>query len=282
VGGTCVGLRASELARTSFDDIISWASSDGTFAYEVTWESVPESIREKQKKSKSKSKSKPGAPHPDEQRISLRHVFITKEGAVISDSLKRCVNLVLEREEKKLNGVLQQYSSTLADSASSSQGDEAVASVASSLSASQLCASASAASLLSSAHTKPASSAAPDLSSPAETALLISSRSSPNNAVLATGHSAGGGASPSVTLPRTDPVPLSTGTSSTTATLAAAASRAAVATTQTTPAADLTTTTPADTTNATPAITATTTTAQTAATATDGEVPVTSGTPTQQ
>mmetsp|Transcript_10788 Transcript_10788/g.30328 ORF Transcript_10788/g.30328 Transcript_10788/m.30328 type:complete len:137 (-) Transcript_10788:140-550(-) len=64
-------------ARTSFFDIATWTSSNGTFAYDVT-------------------SKKPGD-------ASVRYIFVTKEGHQISEALKCRVEDMLEEEKRKVD-----------------------------------------------------------------------------------------------------------------------------------------------------------------------------------
>lgn len=79
--------KGGQLAKYIFDDIVSWASSSGTFAFEI---SVGVS-----------SGSSPSPKQGAKKEQNLRLLFLTKEGIAIADAMNKAVAKIVAEEERK-------------------------------------------------------------------------------------------------------------------------------------------------------------------------------------
>src|SRR3989338_199389 len=79
--------RGTQLAKYIFDDIVSWASSSGTFAFEI---SIGVS---------SGSSTPPKQTGKKEQ--NLRLLFLTKEGIAIAEAMNKAVAKIVAEEERR-------------------------------------------------------------------------------------------------------------------------------------------------------------------------------------
>ena len=81
--------RGTLLAKYVFEDIVSWASSSGTFAFETSIGIPTKSAAKKEQ--------------------NLRLLFLTKEGVAIAEAMNRAVAKIVAEEEKKFEQEEKRY-----------------------------------------------------------------------------------------------------------------------------------------------------------------------------
>jgi PTB domain (IRS-1 type) len=89
------------LAQHDYAAIVSWASSSGTFAYEVTRsEAAPQQSNARKQAAK-------------DQQKDIRFLFMTKEGSQIADAIQKSVQVIVEREEREFAKEEREYRAKL-------------------------------------------------------------------------------------------------------------------------------------------------------------------------